>query len=95
MIVTVKPLRDRILLLVDKPVTEVNGVAVPESGQILMFATVVAVGCGRTLASGFIEEPLAKPGNRVIFEPSAGTPVTLEGVEYRMLHERLIMAVIA
>ena len=42
------PLRDRVLILVDPPATESNGIAIPDSaGQRLMFATVVAVGSGR------------------------------------------------
>lgn len=62
-----------------------SGIFVPDSGQTMVqFGTVTHVGPRRN-SDGQEIEPDVEKGDRVFFHRHAGTPVELEGVEYKML----------
>ena len=92
---TIKPLADRVLL---KP-TEVEDTT--KSGIILSTSTkekpviseVVAVGPGG-MVDGYEVNMVVKPGDKVVVAKYAGTEVKLDGVEYAVVRQSDILAVV-
>lgn len=92
---TLKPLADRVLL---KP-TEVEDTT--KSGIILSTSTkekpviseVVAVGPGG-MVDGYEVNMVVKPGDKVVVAKYAGTEVKLDGVEYAVVRQSDILAVV-
>ena len=91
-----KPLGDRVVIKVEKEEEKTEGGLIltattkeaPKTGEV------IAVGCG-VLAMDGTKVPLSvSVGDRILFENYAGTPVTYNGEDYLMMHEKDIMAII-
>ncbi len=93
----INPLGDRILVKVldAKEKTE-SGIFLPDSAKEKpQEAEIIAVGKGKVLDSGAVQAPEVKVKDKVLFGKYSGTAIsTKEGVEYLILREDDILAVI-
>lgn len=92
----VRPLGDKVLLkrLEAKDVTA-GGIVIPDAAKEKpKEGKVVALGTGRTLDDGSTVEFQVKVGDRVLFSSYAGTEVKLEGVDYVIMGEDDILAIL-
>jgi chaperonin GroES len=92
-----KPLGDRIVIEVveENEQKTKGGLYIPDTAkEKSQRGKVVAVGSGRTLDSGSKVAVEVKVGDVVYFAKYGGTEVNVEGVDYTILSERDILAVI-
>lgn len=86
-----KPLADRILVKNDKAETKTSsGIIIPEAAQEkTQTAVVVEVGPGTE------KDPITvKPGDRIMFDKYAGTPIKLDGEDHLILRISDVVAII-
>lgn len=93
---TIKPLGDRIVLKVIDDVQQTQGgIFIPDSAKEKpQKGEVVAVGPGKTMDSGEREPLDVKVGDKVLYAKYAGTDVKMDGVEYKILSVKDVLAVI-
>ena len=91
---SIKPLDDRVVIQVlDAEEVTTGGILLPNSAQEKpQRGRVTAVGAGRLLKSGTRCPVSVKKGNEVIFGRYAGTDVTVDDVDYKILRENEILA---
>jgi chaperonin GroES len=94
--IQVKPLADRVVV---KPLDESEqmrgGLYIPDTAKEKPSqGEVMAVGPGKVSDEGARLEMDVKVGDRVLYGKYSGTDVTLDGVEYLILRESDILAVI-
>ncbi|MDQ1148002.1 chaperonin GroES [Bacillus sp. SORGH_AS 510] len=91
-----RPLGDRIIIeLVESEEKTASGIVLPDSAKEKpQEGKVVAVGTGRVLESGERVALDVTVGNRIIFSKYAGTEVKYQGVEYLILRENDILAIV-
>jgi chaperonin GroES len=94
--VTVKPLADRVVV---KPLEEAEqmrgGLYIPDTAKEKPSqGEIVAVGPGKVSDDGKRVAPEVKVGDRVLYGKYSGTDVTLDGVEYLILRESDVLAII-
>ena len=91
-----RPLGDRIIIeLVEVEEKTAFGIVLPDSAKEKpQTGKVVAVGTGRVLDNG-TQAPLdVKVGDEIIFSKFSGTEVKYDGVEYLILRENDVLAII-
>lgn len=93
---TIKPLADRVVIkLVEAEEKTQSGIILTASAQEKpQIAEVVAVGPGKTNDDGVVIPVALKIGQKVIAAKYSGTEVKLDGVEYTIMAEKDILAVI-
>lgn len=93
---TIKPLADRVVIkLVEAEEKTKSGIILTATAQEKpQIAEVVAVGPGKTGDDGVIVPVALNVGDRVIAAKYAGTEVKLDGVEYTIIAEKDVLAVI-
>ncbi|HIS54917.1 TPA: co-chaperone GroES [Candidatus Galligastranaerophilus gallistercoris] len=93
---TIKPLGDRIVLKVIDDVQQTQGgIFIPDSAKEKpQKGEVVAVGPGKTMDSGEREPLDVKVGDKVLYAKYAGTDVKMDGVEYKILSVKDVLAII-
>ncbi|MCM3729700.1 co-chaperone GroES [Neobacillus cucumis] len=91
-----RPLGDRIVIeLVESEEKTASGIVLPDSAKEKpQEGKVVAVGNGRVLENGERVALDVAVGDRIIFSKYAGTEVKFQGVEYLILRESDILAVV-
>jgi chaperonin GroES len=91
-----RPLGDRIVIeLVESEEKTASGIVLPDSAKEKpQEGKVVAVGTGRVLENGERVALEVSVGDRIIFSKYGGTEVKYEGVEYLILRETDILAVV-
>ncbi len=91
----IKPLGDRVVLrAVDREEKTASGIVLPDTAKEKpQEAEVVAVGPGR-YEDGKLVAVDVKVGDRVIFSKYSGTEVKYDGVEYLVVREADILAVV-
>ena len=92
----IRPLADRILVKrVENENKSTGGIVIPDTAQEKpMIGEVVAVGNGKVLDNGETRKPDVSVGDRILFGKYSGTEVKLEGVDYLMMKEDDIMAIL-
>lgn len=90
-----RPLADRIIV---KPIEaeEVTrgGILLPDTAKERpLQGEVIAVGPGKTLENGTVSPMDVKPGDKVIYAKYGGTEVKVAGVEYVILREDDVLAI--
>jgi len=92
-----KPLHDKVLIAktVEDEKTE-GGIIIPDTvdKERSQEGKVVAVGSGKILDDGSIKPLDVKKGDKVVFGKYGGAEIGIEGVEYIILREDEILAVI-
>lgn len=91
-----KPLGDRIVIeLVETEEKTASGIVLPDSAKEKpQEGKVIAVGTGRVLDNGERIALEVGVGDRIIFSKYSGTEVKYEGVEYLILRESDILAIV-
>ena len=92
----VKPLQDRVLVkrIEEKEVVK-GGIIIPDTAKEKpMEGEVVAVGSGKVLDDGKKSRMDVKKGDRVLFGKYSGTDIKIADVEYVIMREEDILAVI-
>src|SRR3546814_668427 len=92
-----KPLYDRVVV---KPIEadegSAGGIVIPDNAKEKPTkGAVVAIGEGKALDNGQLRAPKVKVGDQVIYGQYSGSAYKLEGVEYKIVREDDILAVLA
>jgi chaperonin GroES len=91
-----KPLYDRVIV---KPIeaeeTTVGGIIIPDAAKEKPTkGEVLAVGEGKALDNGNLRAPKVKVGDKVIYGQYAGSAYKQDGVEYKIIREDDILAIV-
>lgn len=91
-----RPLADRVVVKVlESEEKTKGGIFLPDTAKEKpQQATVVAVGPGKTLDNGSKATVDVKEGDIVLFAKYSGTEVKVDGVEYLVIAEKDILAVV-
>lgn len=91
-----RPLHDRVLVKrMEASETVVGGIIVPDTAKEKpQQGEVVATGNGKLLDNGKRVELDVKAGDRILFGKYSGSESKIDGVEYLILREDEIMAVV-
>lgn len=92
-----RPMLDRILVDQDEKETKTSsGLIIPDAGaEAVNRGTVVAVGPGKSPAKGGDVIPVGiAVGERVLYAPGSGLKVTVSGVDYLVLKEEEVIAIV-
>lgn len=94
-VMTIKPLTDRVLIQAEKAEeTTKSGIVLTSAAQEKpQISRVIAVGPGG-MVDGKEVTMTVKPGDKVITSQYAGTKVTLEDVEYLVVRQSDILAIV-
>lgn len=92
-----KPLFDRVVIKrLEAETRSAGGIFIPDAAtEKPIQGEVVAVGEGKTFDNGTVRAPKVKVGDKVLFGKYSGTEVKFDGVEYLVVKEEDIFAVIA
>ena len=95
-VVKLRPLADRVVVKVlDSEEKTKGGIFLPDTAKEKpQQAKVVAVGPGKTLENGSKSSVDVKEGDVVLFAKYSGTEVKVDGVEYLVIAEKDILAVV-
>jgi len=93
----IRPLHDRVLIKrLEEEKTSAGGIVIPDSAaEKPIKGEVCGVGNGKILDNGQVRALDVKVGDKVLFGKYSGTEVKVEGVEYVVMREDDIMAVLA
>ncbi len=91
-----RPLHDRVLVKrVDEGESQVGGIIIPDTAKEKpQRGEVVAVGAGKLLKSGQRASLDVKSGDTILFGKYSGSETKIDGVEYLILREDEILAVL-
>lgn len=91
-----KPLGDRVVVQpIEREERTSSGIYLPDTAKEKpQEGKVVAVGSGRLLQNGERTPVSVAVGDRVLFAKYAGTEVKIDGVEYLIMNESEILAVV-
>jgi chaperonin GroES len=92
-----RPLHDRLLVKrLEEEETSASGIIIPDTAKEKpQKAEVIAVGSGKLLDSGQRAEMAVKAGDRILFGKYSGADVKIDGVEYLILREDEVLAVLS
>ena len=92
----IKPLADRVVVKpIEQQEVKKGGIIIPDTAKEKpMEGEIVEVGPGR-MEEGKRVAPEVKKGDRILYGKYSGTEVTVNGVEYLIMRESDIFAVIA
>jgi chaperonin GroES len=92
----VKPLADRVLVRsLEAEAKTAGGLYIPDNAKEKpQKGEVVAVGPGKTADSGAKIEMTLKKGDKVLYGKYSGTEVSIDGVEYLIMKESDVFAVV-
>lgn len=91
----IKPLADRVVVKkLDSEEKTLGGIVLPETAKEKpQQGEILAVGAGKFDEKGNRQAMEVKVGDKVLFAKYSGTEVKIEGVEYLILSERDILAI--
>jgi chaperonin GroES len=92
----IRPLHDRILIKrVESEETTKGGIIIPDTAKEKpQEGKVVAVGKGRILDDGKVQEPAVKKGDKILFSKYAGSEIKLDGEEHIIIREDDVLAIL-
>ena len=90
-----RPLHDRVLIKVlDSDEKTAGGIIIPDTAKEKpQEGKVVAVGPGKRLDNGSIQEMGVKKGDKILFSKYGGTEVKVDGEDYIIMREDDILGV--
>ena len=93
---TIKPINDKVLVKrLEAEAKTAGGIVLPDNAKEKpKEGTIVALGNGKLLKSGERSQFQVAKGDRVIFSSYAGTEIKVQGVDYLILAEDDILAVV-
>jgi chaperonin GroES len=91
-----RPLHDRVILKrVEEKETVKGGIIIPDTAKEKpMEGEVISVGPGKMMEDGKRSPMDLKAGDRVLFGKYAGTEIKIDDVEYLIMREEEILAVL-
>jgi chaperonin GroES len=91
-----RPLHDRVLLKrIEETETVKGGIIIPDTAKEKpMEGEVISVGPGKVMEDGKRSPMDVKAGDRVLFGKYAGTEIKIDDVEYIIMREEEILAVL-
>jgi chaperonin GroES len=91
-----RPLGDRIVIkAAERETMTASGIVLPDTTKEKpQEGSVVAVGPGKLLENGDHVAPEVQVGDRVLYSKYSGTEFKLEDIEYLVLSERDVLAVV-
>ncbi len=94
--VRLQPIGERIVVQREESeATTAGGIVLPDSAQEKPArGTVVAIGSGKLLDDGSRGESQLTAGDQVLFSSYAGENVEIEGVEYLLMREDDVLAIV-
>ena len=92
----VTPLHDRILVKRIETAEQVRGgIIIPDTAKEKpMEGEVIAVGGGRVLEDGRVQELSVKAGQRILVGKYSGSEIKIEGVDHVILREDEVLGII-
>ncbi|MBS0214318.1 MAG: co-chaperone GroES [Proteobacteria bacterium] len=92
-----KPLYDRVVVKpIDAEETSIGGIIIPDAAKEKPTkGEVVAVGTGKVFDNGQVRAMTVKVGDKVIYGQYSGSAYKADGVEYKIVKEDDILAVLA
>lgn len=92
----IQPLYDRVVIKrMEEEKLSAGGIVIPDSAaEKPLKGEVIAVGEGKALDNGSVRAPKVKKGDKVLFGKYAGTEIKLDGVEYLVVKEDDIFAIL-
>ncbi|MBM4129461.1 co-chaperone GroES [bacterium] len=91
----IKPLADRVIVKPMEKETMKGGIIIPDTAKEKpMQGTIVAVGPGQISDSGERVAPEVKKGDVVLYGKYSGTEVNVDGVDYLILRESDVLAIL-
>ena len=96
MAINLKPLHDRVIIKrLEEEKVSAGGIVIPDSAtEKPIRGEVIAVGEGKPLDNGSVRAMKVKVGDKVLFGKYSGTEVKVDGVEYLVVREDDLFAVI-
>jgi chaperonin GroES len=95
MAMNIKPLADRVIVKPAEKETMKGGIIIPDTAKEKpMQGTIVAVGPGQISDSGERVTPEVKKGDTVLYGKYSGTEVNVDGVDYLILRESDVLAIL-
>ena len=97
MALKVKPLGDRVLVepIEEKEQQSEGGIIIPDTAKEKpQEGEVVAVGPGKRLDNGSIQDMGVKKGDKILFSKYGGTDVKIDGTDYLIMREDDILGII-
>jgi chaperonin GroES len=93
---TLKPLGDKVVVQpIEQEDKTASGIYLPDTAKKKpQEGKVIATGDGRVLDNGQRNSLTVKKGDRVLFSKYGGNEVTIDGVEYTILDEDQIYAIL-
>jgi len=93
----IKPLYDRVVIKrMEEEKMSAGGIVIPDTvTEKPIKGEVVAVGEGKPLDNGSTRAPKVKAGDKVLFGKYSGTEVKLDGVDYLVVKEEDIFAILS
>lgn len=91
-----RPLRDKVVVKPsDADEKSAGGIILPDAAKKKpQEGTVVAVGTGRVLDDGSVKPLTVQVGDKVVYSKYGGTDVKFDGVDYVLLDEDQIFAIL-
>ena len=92
----IRPLGDKVLVQrLEAEAVTAGGIVLPDSAKEKpQRGTVISVGDGKLLDDGSRGKLSVKKGNEVLFTSYAGTEIKLDGIDYLIMDESSIMAIV-
>ena len=95
MAMNIKPLADRVIVKPMEKETMKGGIIIPDTAKEKpMQGTIVAVGPGQVSDNGERVAPEVKKGDVVLYGKYSGTEVNVDGVDYLILRESDVLAIL-
>ncbi|MDG2070187.1 MAG: co-chaperone GroES [Pseudomonadales bacterium] len=93
---SIRPLQDRVVVRrTEEETKSAGGIVIPESAtEKPSQGEVIAVGPGKKLDNGTIQEVDLKAGDKILFGQYAGSSVKLEGEELLIMSESEVFGVV-
>ena len=92
----IQPLHDRILVKrIDEETKTKGGIIIPDTAKEKpQEGKVIAVGKGRVLDDGKLQDPAVRKGDKILFSKYSGTEIKLEGEEHIIIREDDVLAIL-
>ena len=93
---SIRPLQDRIVVRrTEEETTSAGGIVIPDSAaEKPSQGEVIAVGPGKKLDNGSVQEVDLKAGDKILFGQYAGSSVKLDGEELLIMNESEVFGVV-
>ena len=92
----IRPLQDRVIVKrLDAEEQTAGGIIIPDTAKEKpQEGEVIAVGPGKRLDNGSLQEMGGKQGDKILFSKYGGTDVKIDGTDYLIMREDDILGVI-